>query len=69
MGGPEGLGVGQGVRSSPGKSGVAIDFLRNTDTDAPREAIRPLGSNGLSREVRTPSVKYIDALKTKIKTL
>ena len=53
MGDPEGMGWRQRVRASPGKLGVAIDFFGNTNTDAPREAIRPLGSTGTSREVRT----------------
>ena len=48
-------GGGQGVWTplSPGKSQVAICFLRNSGTDPPWEAIGPLGSNCSSREVRT----------------
>ena len=36
----------------PGKSRVAIGFLRNSGTNPSREAIRPDGSNFFSREVR-----------------
>ena len=35
----------------PWKSQVALGFLRNSGTDRPREAIRPLGSNCILREV------------------
>ena len=46
------LGMGSGP-PTPGKSQVAICFLRHTGTDSPRDAIRPLESNHFSREVRT----------------
>ena len=41
----------------PGKSEVAIGFLRNTGTDPSREALGPIASRG--RSIR-PSVKYVD---------
>ena len=44
VGGGGGGGVDRGS-GPPGKSQVAIGFLRNTGTDPPREAIRPKGSN------------------------
>ena len=40
MGGSRG---GERVRTTPGKSQVPIDFLRNTGTDPPQEAIGPKG--------------------------
>ena len=54
-----------GSRPPPldGKSQVAICFLRNTGTKPPREAIGPCGSNRFSREVRWPTVKYVDYKK------
>ena len=33
----------EGAEGPPGKSQVAIDFLGNTDTDPPRDAIGPIG--------------------------
>ena len=47
---PEG-GGGTGGPDPPGKSQVAIGFLRNTSMDPPREAIGPKGSNCLLTEV------------------
>ena len=45
---------GQGVQPPPpGKSEVAIGFLRNSGMDHPREAIGPQGSNCFSSEVHT----------------
>ena len=41
MGGSRG--VGQGVQIRPGKSHLAIGFLRVAGTDLPQEAIGPLG--------------------------
>ena len=38
---------------TPWKSNVAMGFLTNSDTDTPREAIGPVGSNCFSREVCT----------------
>ena len=46
--------------STPGKSKVSIGFLRHFGTDHPREAIGPLGSNCLSREVRAALSKIHD---------
>ena len=42
---------GTGGLDPPGKLPVAISFLRNTDTDPPREAIGPKHSNCFLREV------------------
>ena len=55
MAGGGGGGAGAGVRTPtpPGKSQVVICFLRNISTDAPREAIGPLGSNCFTRGART----------------
>ena len=47
----------QGVRTVPGKSQVAIGFLKISGTDPSREAIGPDGSNCFSREVRTALVE------------
>ena len=60
-----GGGRGQGVWTlHPGKSQVAIDFLRVTGTDPPREALKPSGPVA-SRlgNFEWSSVKYVDALK------
>ena len=46
-------GGGQGVWTPPGKSQVAVGFLRNSGMDQPREALGSLGP------VR-PSVTYLD---------
>ena len=51
---------GRGGSGSPEKSQVAIGFLRNSDTDPPREVFGPLGSNCCSRTVRTVLCKYVD---------
>ena len=47
---PGGGGGGGGDRGSgpPGKSQMAICFLRNPGTERPREAIGPIGSNYIS---------------------
>ena len=50
MGGSRGETMGS---RTPGKSQVAIDFLRNTGKEPPRKAIGPLGSNCFSRKVRS----------------
>ena len=34
----------KGSRPPPGKSQMAIGFLKNSDTDIPQEAVRPIGS-------------------------
>ena len=43
----------RGSGPSPGKSQVAIGFLRNSGTDPQKETIGPLGFNCFSKEVRT----------------
>ena len=44
-------GGGGWSRPTPGKSQVAIRFLKNSATDPPQEAIGPIGANCFSREV------------------
>ena len=63
--GPE---VGTGP-PAPGKSHVAIGFLRNPGVDPLREAIGPLGSNPellFKGGPVWPSVKYIDGFEKKM---
>ena len=68
MSNPEG---GEGVQTPPppGKSQVAICFLRNTCTELPRKSIKPKGSKGpiasRGRPIR-PSVKYVDDKKNNV---
>ena len=55
---------GGDLTSLPGKSHVAIGFLRNTGTGPPRKAIGPLGSKCFSREVRSALCKILWLLKS-----
>ena len=55
---PEG-GTG-GSDLPPGKSQLAIEFLRNYVRYHPREAIGPIGSNCFLRKSIQPSAKYVD---------
>ena len=49
---------------TPGKSQVAIGFLRNSGTDPSREAIGPRGPIASRRRPVWPSVKYVDDQNT-----
>ena len=61
------IGGGQGIQTSPpGKSQVAIGFLRNSGTNPLREAIGSIGS--IAKEPiasQGSSVKYVDDQKKK----
>ena len=61
MGGSRGGGGYRGSGPSPpGKSQVAIDFLRKNDKDPPRDAIGPIGPIASRGRFVRPSVKYSD---------
>ena len=62
-------GTGGSTPPPPGKSQVAIGFLRNTDMDPPREAIGSLGPIASRGRFVWPSVKYADAQKMSEPTL
>ena len=44
-------GVGHGVQTTPGKSQVAICFLRNTDGDPLEKQLDPMGSRSRSNHI------------------
>ena len=58
MGGSRGEGGSES--GSPGKSQVAIGFLRNTGMDLTREAIGPEGPIASRGRIVRQSVKYAD---------
>ena len=59
----------RGPETPPGKSQVALGFLRNTGTDLPEKQLVPLGQTASRGKFVWPSVKYFDDRLKKDRTM